>query len=381
MRPSLRQVCLMLASVLACAGALFFTVGGPGRMIDKDRIRVAKIGDKYITRGDLFRLLREMSDTHRPKISSRGDYLRLLNQHIDGMIKLPLGQKLKDDGKIDVSRDAAREEFFRDSGDEGDQLRTMWNMEIPKNGEVTPLMKEYDLTPEKLQFQKDNIDDETDRMVAKMLGEQAVQYLAVQDMKEGRIKITDEEIEREYRFAGDSLHTFEEITFRAVRFPAAMPDAAAQASHVRALINGGQNFDTLVEAYLLKGQQDKMGYVIESSIQNNPSLDRFRGFWNVASGSNEGDILGPVYLPQYQQMAVGKDGKTQSVVMPDAYLVLKVLQRKPEHTLTMEEAKPALAAPLIIGKEMELLRKENGVEVYQNQLPEPGQMGPGELGI
>jgi hypothetical protein len=30
---------------------------------------------------------------------------------------------------------------------------------------------------------------------------------------------------------------------------------------------------------------------------------------------------------------------------------------------------------------MELLRQENGVEVYQNQLPEPSQMGPGELGI
>jgi hypothetical protein len=372
----------MLAGIIAIAcTAAFLTVGGCGRMIDKDRIRIAKIGDKYITRGDLFRLLREMSDTQRPKVNSRGDYLRLLNQHIDTMIKLPLGQKLKAEGKIDVPREAAREEFFKDSGDEGDQLRTMWTMEIPKNGETTPLMKEYDLTPEKLQFQKDNIDEETDRMVAKMLGEQAVQYLAVQAMKEGKIKITDEEIEREYRFAGDSLHTFEEITFRAVRFPAALPDAAAQASHVRALINGGQSFETLVDAYLLKGQQDKMQFVIESGIQNNPSLQRFRGFWNVAAGANEGDVLGPVYLPEYQQMAVGKDGKTKSVVMPDAYLVLKVLQHKPEHTLTVEEAKPALAAPLIVGKEMELLRKDNGVEVYQDQLPEPGQMGPGELGI
>jgi len=380
MQASVKYGWVVGAAAIACVAA-FLVLGGPGRMIDKDRIRIAKIGDKYITRGDLLRLVREMSDTERPKINSRGDYLRLLNQHIDETIKLPLGQKLKEEGKIDVPRDLAREEYFKQSGDEGDQLRSMWSMEIPKSGEITPLMKEYDLTPEKLQFQKDNIDEETDKMLAKMLGEQAVQYLAVQDMKEGRIKVTDEEIEREYRFAGDSLHTFEEITFRAVRFPAAMPEAAAQASHVRALINGGQSFDGVVDAYLAKGQQDKFGYVIESSIQNNPNLQRFRGFWNVAAGANEGEVLGPVYLPEYQQMAVGQDGKTKSVVMPDAYLVLKVLQHKPEHTLTIEEAKPALAAPLIVGKEMELLRKENGVEVYQNQLPEPSQMGAGELGI
>jgi hypothetical protein len=242
-------------------------------------------------------------------------------------------------------------------------------------------MKVYDLTPEKLQFQKDNIDDETDNMTAKMLGEQAVEFLAAQALKDGKLAVTDEEIEREYRFAGESLKTLEEITFRAIRFPAAMPDAAAQASHVRALINGGQNFDSLVDALLLKGKQDNFAYVIESAIQNNPNLQRFRGFWNVAAGANEGDILGPVYLPEYQQMAIGKDGKAESVMMPDAYLVFKVLQHKPEHTLTIEEAKPALAAPLLIGKMMEILRKENGVEVYQNQLPEPAQMGSGELGI
>ncbi len=377
---SLHKGCWVLATALVL-GVVLTAVGGCGQMIDKDRIRIAKIGDKYMTRGDLMRLLREMSDTERPKISSRGDLLRLLNQHIDEQIKLPLGQKLKAEGKNDVPRDVARDAFFKESGDEGDQLRAMWNMEVPKNGEITPLMKEYDLTPEKLQFQKDNIDEETDRMVAKMLGEQAVQFLALEAMKEGKLKVTDEEIEREYRFAGDSLHTFEEITFRAVRFPAAIPDAAAGASHVRALINGGQSFDTVVDAYLAKGQQDKFSYVIESGIQNNPSLQRFKGFWNVASGANEGDILGPVYLPEYQQMAVGQDGKTKSVVMPDAYLVLKVLQHKAEHTLTIEEAKPTLGAPLIVGKMMELLRKENGVEVYQNQLPEPGQMGSGELGI
>jgi arsenate reductase-like glutaredoxin family protein len=37
-------------------------------MTDKDRIRVAKVGERYITRGDLFKIIREMPDNVRPMI-------------------------------------------------------------------------------------------------------------------------------------------------------------------------------------------------------------------------------------------------------------------------------------------------------------------------
>ncbi|HNY85095.1 MAG TPA: hypothetical protein PKN23_01265 [Candidatus Hydrogenedentes bacterium] len=359
--------------MLAAAALLAVLAGaGCGRIVDKDRIRVAKMGDAYITRGDIFKLIREMPDTDRPKIRSRGDLLRVLNQHIDQRIKLPLGKKLKEEGKIDVDREQAREVYFQERGDEADYLRAMWQAEIPVNNEITPLMKVYDLTPDRLRNLKQNIEDGTDAVVARLLGESAVQYLAVEAFKEKRITISDEEFEREYRFSGETLDVFEEIAFRAVRFPASLPDASARASEVRARLDAGEPFDALVDEFLRRGAADNIEYVIESGIQNNPALDRFRGFWEVASGAAVDTIIGPVYLPAYRQVATDAQGRARALNMPDAYLVLRVLECKPARKLTLEEAKPALAAPLIVGKMMQLLRDENGVEIYQENLPDVG---------
>lgn len=358
--------------MLAAAALLAVLAAGCGRIVDKDRIRVAKMGDKYITRGDLFRLIREMPDTDRPKIRSRGDLLRVLNHHIDQQIKLPLGKKLKEEGKIDVDREQAREVYFQERGDEADYQRAMWQAEIPVNNEITPLMKVYDLTPDRLRNLKQNIEEGTDAVVARLLGESAVQYLAVEAFKEKRITISDEEFEREYRFSGETLNVFEEIAFRAVRFPAALPDASARASAVRARLDAGEGFDALVDEFLRRGAEEKVEYVIESGIQNNPALERFRGFWEVASGAAVDSIIGPVYLPAYRQVATDAQGRARAINMPDAYLVLKVLECTPARKLTLEEAKPTLAAPLIIGKMMQMLRDENGVEIYQDSLPDVG---------
>lgn len=358
--------------MLAAAVLLAVLAAGCGRIVDKDRIRVAKMGDKYITRGDLFRLIREMPDTDRPKIRTRGDLLRVLNHHIDQRIKLPLGKKLKEEGKIDVDREQAREVYFQERGDDADYQRAMWQAEIPANDEITPLMKIYELTPDRLRNLKQNIEEGTDAVVARLLGESAVQYLAVEAFKEKRITISDEEFEREYRFSGETLDVFEEIAFRAVRFPAALPDASARASAVRARLDAGEGFDALVDEFLRRGAEEKVEYVIESGIQNNPALERFRGFWEVASGTAVDSIIGPVYLPTYRQVATDAQGRARAINMPDAYLVLKVLECKPARKLTLEEAKPTLAAPLIIGKMMQMLRDENGVEIYQDSLPDVG---------
>ena len=112
--------------------AVFFLLfAGCGQITDKDRIKVAKIGDKYITRGEIFRIIRDMPDTQRPMIRNRSDLLRVLNQYIDSRIKLPLGQHLAEEGKIEVPREVARETFFQESGDEAEILRHSWNMEVP----------------------------------------------------------------------------------------------------------------------------------------------------------------------------------------------------------------------------------------------------------
>jgi len=352
-------------------------LAGCGRITDKDRIVVAKIGEKNITRGDLFRIIRETPDTERPMIRNRSDMLRVLNQHIDSRIKLPLGQQLAKEGKIDVPREVARETFFQESGDDEEMLRQSWAMEIPPPGVVTPLMEVYGLTPELLQFNKDNVEEGTDRVLKKLLGERAVEYLAGEAFKEGRITLTPEEIEREYQFMKEQLVRYEEISFVGVKFPSTLADASAQAAQVRERLNGGESFDAILAEYAEKDKQEQVGYIIQSDIQNNPTLEKFRGFWSAASGVEAGAIVGPVYLPAYQQIIEDKEGRKVAVNMPDAYLIFRVIEHHPQRELSLDEARLLVAAPLLKAKMMHLLRDENGVEVYEDKLPDPGgSQGP-----
>lgn len=351
-----------------------------GQIADKDRIRIAKIGDRHITRGDLFKLIRETPDVARPLIRNRGDLLRFLNQHIDSRIKLPLGRKLAEEGKVHVPRELAREQFFRESGDEEEQLRHAWSMEIPPPGVITPLMKVYGLTPELLQFNKDMIEEGTDAVIARLQGEQAVQYLAMEALREGRITVDEKEVERDYQFMKEQLVTFETIRFLGIRFPSTVTDASGAAAQLRKRMDAGESFDALVEEYAARGKEDQVEYVIQSDIENNPALTRFRGFWSAASGAQAGDVVGPVYLPAYQQVVEMSDGAPRVTDMPEAYLVFKVLEHTPASVLGLEEARPQIVLPLITAKMMHALREEKGVEVYEDKLPDPSHFqGPTAL--
>ncbi len=367
----LKKTALVLITVLISM------ILGCGQITDKDRIRIAKIGDHFITRGDLFKLIREMPDTDRPIIRTRSDLLRVLNQHIDSRIKLPLGKKLAAEGKVNVDREFAREQFFNESGDEAEQLRAMWKMEVPQAGVITPMMKLYGLTPELLQFNKDNIEESTDRMVEKLQADQAVEYLAAEAVKGGEITLEEAEIKREYEFMKEQLVTFEELQFLGIRFPASDTSALTQAAAVRSRLTAGESFDSLATEFEKRGAADGWQYVFESGIMNNPALERFRGFWTEASGAVPGDIVGPLYLPAYQQVAQDQTGRTKSVEMPDSYIVFKVLDHKAAGILEYEKAKPLVIRPLLVSKMMHRLREERGVEIYEDKLPDPSQFaGP-----
>ncbi|MBI2423160.1 MAG: peptidyl-prolyl cis-trans isomerase [Candidatus Hydrogenedentes bacterium] len=339
-----------------------------GQIADPDNIKVAKLRGKYITRGDLYHLLIDMSDEERPKIQSRQDLQRVLNQEIDRRIKLPLGQKLKEEGKIDVPRELAREQFFKQAGDQEQFYRSVWEMQLPENGVVTPLMEAYDLTPETINSMKELVELKTDVMLDGMLGDTAIAYLAAQDRRDGTLKVDEQTLRMEYNFRKGDLRKLEWMEFIAIRFPAATAQAVGLAAQVRDRIDKGESFDALVNDLAKKAP----GAVIQSEIENNPSLSRFMNFWEVASGAKPGDILGPVYMPQYTQMAQDAQGKVKQVVMPDAYMVLKVLQYRPESELTLEESLPLLEPPLLIAAEIKKLRDEAGVEIYEDKLPDPG---------
>jgi len=312
-----------------------------------------------------------MDDAERPRIRHRGDLLRVLNNYIDQRIKIPLGKRLAEEGKIQVDRAAARERFFRSRGDEGEQLRRIWQMEVPEDGQVTPLMKTYNLTPQAMLAQKDMIEVQTDKIVEQMLGEQAVAYLAGQALKQGALDVDPQRLERQYELKKDELTKPEWMSFRAIRFPTSDPDAREKAAQLRNRIEGGEiSFEQAVDEYLA----DSPDQVIESEIENNPASTRFKGFWIQASGAEPGDILGPVYLPRYNQVVPDGQGGYEQSLQPDSYVVMKVLEHRPERPMTLEEAAPSIAPELMIAQKMEDLREEYGVEIYRDKLPEPGHI-------
>ncbi len=348
-----------------------------GRLGDPETIKIARIDNEYITRGDLYKILREMDDRERPKISSRGDFLRVLNQQIDLRIKVPLGKKLAEEGKISLNRDLAREQFFRMSGDEQEQLRAIWDIPIPEGDTVTPLMQVYNLTPATLRAMKEYIEQETDKIYDRMLGDQAIAYLVAEDVKAGKMNISQEELEREYNLKKDNYHIYESIKFRGIFIPTSIPNSAKICSEYRNQIDAGKDFDTLVNEILAQKEsaiiapEIKNIRISESEIENNPNSSRFRGFWSVAENAEVGTILGPVYMPEFQSMSQDSTGRVKTDIMPDSYVVLKVLEHRPERTPTLDEVKNLLIPPLLMGKKMEELRKLHNVEIYEKNIPEP----------
>lgn len=358
-----------LAAVLPLS-IMFFSVGC-GNIADKDRIRIAKIDNTYVTRADLFKYLREMPDTERPQINSKTDLLRVLRRYLDERIKIPLGHQLALEGKVKISREEAREQFFKNSGDEEQLLRNIWSMEVPPEGQTTPLMQTYGLTAASLRARKEFIEQETDKTLEQMQADAALSYLAAQAARAGEIHIDEDALKREYEMNKARLKKFEWIRFRGLRFPAQASEAAQMAAEVRERLDAGADFDMLVEEY--KAIDPRI--VFESEIENNPELLRFQNFWLQTSGAKPGDIIGPLYLPSYTQMTVDARGKTQAVQMPDAYVIFKVLEAKPEREMTFEEVRPLFEPQLYINEMMKKLWRDHGVEIYEENLPDPRTFG------
>ena len=335
---------------------------GCGLIADKDRIKIAKVKNRYITRGDLAKVIRDMPDDERPMIKNKGDLLRVLNEYLDQQIKGPLAEELEQQlaaqgGKTLVPRELAMQRYFEDHKD--DDYAAMYSVTDPAT---------VGMNQAQLEIMKQQIDLGIDRTLEKLKGDAAVGYRAIEAFKQGTLAVTDAEYEREYNLRKDTLKKFEWVRFMALRFQADAPNSELDAATVRKRVDAGEKFEAVLEEY--KAQDPKRA--IESEIENNPSLAKFQGFWMNASGCQTGDVIGPVFLPDYQVMT-GADAKGRQKVqdMPAAYLVLKVLDHRPETTLTLDEAKASLMPTILLAKAMEQLRKENYVEIFDKKLPDP----------
>jgi hypothetical protein len=290
-----------------------------------------------------------------------------LEQYIDKEIKIPLGIELAAKGEIKVDRDAVREEFFKTAGDKEETYRHMWAIPVPKPGEESQLMQIYNLTAQEIQAVKDMIEQETDVMLEKLQGDQAVSYLAQKAFLAKELVLDEEDLKMEYEVNKENFKSFESLTILGIQFPTAQPGSSAEASKVRERLNAGEAFEDILNEYLAKD----IRYGIESVIENNPSLERFKGFWQEASGAAAGDVLGPTYMPDYGRVSKDASGQAVQETVPECWIVFKVLEAKPAAILPFEEVRGYVSAPVAFTEMLNKLREEKGVKIFEDKIPEP----------
>lgn len=340
-------VCMCVAAAWCC---------GCGLVADKDRIRVAKLGDRYITRGDMYKVLRDMSDDERPTIEKKADLIDVVRKMINTDIQKRLGDQIESKlGKPLVSREQAQQRFISLHPDEN--YGVLFTNVDPHS---------LDMSPEEWTSAKDQAEIEVDRVLSEMRGQAAVAYRAIEDFKAAKLKATDEEVQREFNLRTAELKVPERIRFAGLRFVTTLPGAETQAAEVRRRLAEGVTFDALLQEYLAKSKE----FVVDSDIVNDGSPS-FAGFWVNASGSQTGDIIGPVFMPAYEGVGADASGRRITRRIPDAYLVFRVLEHYPERPMTLEEAKGRVLPDILMAKIIDQLWMESGATIYEDKLPDP----------
>jgi hypothetical protein len=332
--------------------AFAFAIAGCGYFIDKDRIVVGQIGDRKITRGELSRVIRDMPDDERPIIRSRGDLQRTLENYVDEQIRDSEAEKLGT--KLNVPRDLAAAEFDA----KHPEYKGVQGMAS------TAASADYKIGKQEAQIMRDERQAGIDRIQKRNMGRAAVQYRAIEAYKNKTLSATPEELKEEYNLRSGDFKRFETILFIALRFPGNENTARAEAAKVMERIKAGEKFEVIAQQFAAQNPD----LVIQSGIENNPELEKFRGFWQQASGAKPGEVIGPVFLPPSERV----DQATGAVEHVGGGVVdLLVVQHEPERQKTLEEATPELLQPILEAKMMENLRKQYGVKFFPDRLPDP----------
>lgn len=324
---------------------------GCGYIADKDRIRIATLDGKAITRGDLTKILHDMDAEERPTIKTRGDLLKALQNSIDTRLKQELAKTLKDQGKIHVPRELAERLYLIKHPE---QIGMMSNPE------------EYNLTPRDIEFMKQERELGIDEALAALEAEQAVAFRIEEAMKSGLIQIQDEEYQREYESRKHELKHYEKVGFRGVFVPASNPDANSIAASMVGRLHAGESIEVVAAAYA-----DAKADILEAQLSNDPRNQKFAGFWQQAAETRPGDIVGPVFIQGWERGRADAQGKLISERLPDSMLVAQIVEEIPETQKTLEESKETLTPLILYAKVMDQLRKEHGVSIFEESLPDP----------
>ena len=333
-------------------GLIAALVSGCGMIADRDRIVVAEMGGESITRGDLMEVIREKPPEERPVIRTRDDLAEALRTHIDDEIKRRLGQRFQREGVISVPRERAEQVFA--------QTNPELMLDLPNP-------EEWGMDDAMLAAMRDEREFGIDRVHDRLLGEEAVLYRIRQALQHGNIAISEEEYEEEFRRReGQFVHP-ETLTVQGMFFPQTRPGVQATAAEARQQLDQGEDFEEVAERYEEEGAAQVISRARLRRDPRDPATHRYQAFWHSASGSEEGEIIGPVMVPSPQV------GQQQ---LPDSFFVAEILERTPEEPKTLEEAREELQGPILYRKMMEQLREEFGVTIHEDQLPDPALLDP-----
>jgi hypothetical protein len=344
-RPTRCFVAAALIAVLCATGCGFMT--------DKGRIRVAKVGEDYITRDDLARIIREMPAEERPQIRTKGDLLVALNDIIDEKIKQAQAEALRDQGKIRVQREEAEVAYI---------------MRYPEKFQEF-LQLEAVLPEDDIQSYREEREIGIDREEERLYGDRALSYLIADTVQRGALSVTDEQYEEQYELRKGQLYTFEQVVIDGVYLPKDAEyevDVYAEATEVKERIEAGEDPEVIAKEYA-----EQNGGQLKVGLENKMVDPKFAMFWQQASQSEEGDVV-TAFIPGWQRNRTNPDGTQETVPIPDSQLVCRIERYVPARQKTLEEAKPQLEASILFAKMMEQLREQSGVEVYENKLPDPG---------
>jgi len=326
---------------------------------DKDLIVVATLNGEDITRGKLTKVLRDLPDVDRPLIQNKGDLIRALNAYIDGEIKQSYAKILEAEGKIKRQRPPATAQYFQKYPDQMEMANVIQNFSL---GERNALLAEIEY----------GIDAEEDLI----LREQALVFIIRQAIQEGTLSASDEEFQREYEretlLNPSAYQHFEYVVFDAIRFNQDSPGLGQAGALVTRILDQGESFETLINSF----EKIEPSRVMRAAeMGNDPASSRFDTFWNEVSGTEVGDVRGPVVIPSYKTIRRGPSGESLEETVPDSYLVLVVRDHTAPRAKTWEEARAELSTPIYIRKMMDRLRTRHGVELFPDNLPNPAGFG------
>jgi len=327
---------------------------------DKDRIVIARFEEQAITRGDFKEYLRDLPDEERPLIQTLDDALDALNFWINDRVKADLAKTLSAEGKIQVSRDLAREQYF----EKHPEFRNAYQLTDP-----TPL----GISAPELAAIQAEIEFGTDEEVERLLREEALLYTIQQAAQNRTISITPDEVRNEYERRKNEFVRYEFIEFFGLQFPIEMPQWAALSGEARRRIDSGESFNDVVASFVSRNP----GFGLpRSALQNDPAAERFKSFWASAHGAETGTIVGPVLLPTHDEyVADPQTGQPVKRTRPAAQIIIEILNREPERLKTIEEAANEVAALLATQKVLAQLRAERRVEVFPDKMENPGGIG------